>query len=378
MVLAVVDRGDELMVLWMVALVPAIAVFWVVYWLATLPWRRAERCRLFLEVLWLGLREGKTHEQAIIESCATRDASIPKEMQWMALHLERGASFADSMARHAGFLPPDVQATLRWGAQRGRLLEAVELCRQGAGSRPNTTKGGMLAVGAMLLWPSSTAAVFLMIRIVILPKFRQIAEDFDVDAFGGIAGWMFEWGWLLALGVVSVKLLLYAVAFARICGPRLGQWLPLDRLGLVVPWRRQRLQRRFAQLLSLGLDLGISEEEAVVAAGAGTGNGVWRQRSLDSTSALRLGVRLDEAIATVDCAPEFRWRLGMAMHRTGRAMDSMRGWLADLESKADRNETMAAQSFLVFSVLSNATLVALTAVSVYSILISMMEAAAIW
>jgi hypothetical protein len=364
--------------LWVVArsLGVAGALLWVVYWLATLPWRRAERCRMFLDVLGLGLADGKSPEHAIVEACATRDRSIPVRMHLVAACIERGSGLAEALGFARGFLPADVQSTLEWGARNGRLAEAVAMLREGGAPRPNATRGGMVAVGTMLLWPSSTALVFLAIRTAVFPKFRQLAADFGVDAFAGVAGWVFEWGWLLAAGVLVLKLAWYVLAFGRTGGHWLGRVLPLDRLALWIPWRRQRLQRRFAQLLALGLDLGVAEEAALVAAGAGTGNAVWRRRALDSAVALRRGIRLDEAVTAVDRSPEFRWRLGLALQRARRTRESLRGWLDDLESRADRNETLAAQSFLVFSVLSNAALVALTAVSVYAALTAMIEGAA--
>jgi hypothetical protein len=354
----------------------ACAGLWVVYWLATLPWRRAERCRLFLDVLGLGLADGKSPEHAIVEACATRDRAIPVRMHLVAACIERGNGLAAALGSARGFLPADVQGTLEWGARNGRLADAVALLREGGAARPNATRGGMVVVGTMLLWPGSTALVFLTIRTVIFPKFRQIAADFGVDPFAGMAGWVFEWGWLLAAGVLALKLLWYVLAFGRTGGHWLGRFLPLDWLGRWLPWRRQRLQRRFAQLLALGLDLGVAEDEALVAAGAGTGDDAWRCRALDGAAALRSGIPLDEAVAAVDRTPEFRWRLGLALQRARRTMDSLKGWLDDLESRADRNETLAAQSFLVFSVLSNAALVALTAVSVYAALTAMIEGAA--
>ena len=52
--------------LWVVlGIVPNIAFLYLIYFLLTLPVRRNERARLFLDVLQLGLDSGRTPEQAI-------------------------------------------------------------------------------------------------------------------------------------------------------------------------------------------------------------------------------------------------------------------------------------------------------------------------
>ncbi len=357
-------------------LIPWAGATWLVYWLATLPWRRSERGRLFLEILGLGLREGKSVDVILGEACATRDRSIPVRMHWVAANLEGGKGLRDAMDQAGGFLSPDVRATLGWGLDHGYLDEAVVLCRERLEERPTASHGGILGVAILLMLPCSTAGLLLFLWVRVFPIFAMVI---DATA-GGILparwapiSWWIEHGWVPASLALAAEGLVCVAACGRTLGPWSARVLPLDRIESWLPWVRPRIQRRFVQLLTAGLDLGLGEPEAVVAAGAGTGNAVWRRRSGWVADALRRGERLDAAIGLVDPTPEFRWRMSMALRRNQRAASSVRGWADDLEARAARNEMMAAQSMLTFVVLANALLVAFSAIAVYGLLAQLMD-----
>ncbi len=352
-----------------------VGVGYLIYWIATLPWRRQERVRLFLEVVDLGLTGGITAEDAIRGACSTRDRAIPTRMQWVSWNFERGMTLEEALTDAGGFLPPDILATLVWGIRNGRLADAVRLSRAGLETRPDASRGGRIAVGTLLLLPGSTLVLFVALAAYVFPRMVTIADDMGVAVSSGPAGWMFGNGWKPAAMVFAVNVVFVAAVFGRTAGHWLGKLPWFDWFDGLVPWHRQRTQRRFAQLLAMGLDLGAGEADALAAAAAGTGNAVWRRRAGFAAKAMEQGSPLDVAVGSVDRTPEFRWRLATALRRPQWAMESIRGWLDDLEARAERNEAMAGQSFLSFVVLANAVLVGFAAAAVFSFLIAVMERA---
>jgi type II secretory pathway component PulF len=352
-----------------------VGIGYLLYWLATLPWRRQERARLFLEILELGLSGGVTAEEAIRGACETHDRSIPVRMHWVSWNYQRGMPLEEALNDSGGFLPPDTRATLAWGIRHGQLAEAVRLSREGLEARPDASRGGRVAVGTLLVLPGSTLLVFAWLAVFVFPRMVSIAVDMDVSMSSGLTGWMFANGWKIAAMAFAVKLAFCGAVFGRTAGHWLGKLPCFDWLDGFVPWHRQRTQRRFAQLLAMGLDLGVGESEALAAAAAGTGNSVWQRRATVATNAMARGTPLDEAVASIDPTAEFRWRLATALRRPRRTMDSIRGWLEDLEARAERNESMAAQAFFSFVVLVNAAMVGLGSAAVFALLLAILEKA---
>ena len=56
-----------------VSLSLVLGVLYLFYFLLTLPMRRNERARLFLDLLELGLKEGRAPGQAIMDASSSRD-----------------------------------------------------------------------------------------------------------------------------------------------------------------------------------------------------------------------------------------------------------------------------------------------------------------
>src|SRR5512142_1169837 len=69
-----------------VELALAACVLYVLFFLLTLPMRRRERARIFLDLLELGLREGRTPEKAIVEASASRDPAAGARFHLLAAH----------------------------------------------------------------------------------------------------------------------------------------------------------------------------------------------------------------------------------------------------------------------------------------------------
>src|SRR2546422_11735882 len=71
-------------------LLPLFGAAYLLYFLLTLPMRRNERARFFLDILELGLKEGRTPESAIVEASRSRDPALGARFHLLADHLENG------------------------------------------------------------------------------------------------------------------------------------------------------------------------------------------------------------------------------------------------------------------------------------------------
>src|SRR5215831_14377275 len=79
---------------------------YIVYFLVTLPLRRNERARTFLDLLELGLKDGQTPEGAIIRAAASHDRALGVRFHLLAAHLEGGRRLSDALGQVARILPP--------------------------------------------------------------------------------------------------------------------------------------------------------------------------------------------------------------------------------------------------------------------------------
>src|SRR5437867_4832161 len=99
----------------MLGLVPLCAFLYLIYYLLTLPMRRNERARLFLDLLELGLKDGRTPEEAITDAAASRDRSLGARFHLLGAHLETGMRFSQALEQVPRLLPPEIRAMLTTG-----------------------------------------------------------------------------------------------------------------------------------------------------------------------------------------------------------------------------------------------------------------------
>src|SRR5262245_11667392 len=109
---------------------PAAAAVYLLYFLLTLPMRRNERARIFLDSLELGLLQGKTAEDSIIAVSASRDRSFGARFYLLAEHLRSGKRFSEALGQVPRLLPPQVTAMLHAGERIGDLTKVLPACRQ--------------------------------------------------------------------------------------------------------------------------------------------------------------------------------------------------------------------------------------------------------
>ena len=74
-------------------LLPLYALFHLVYFVFSLPLRRQERARFFLDLLESGLRQGRSPENVITSISQTRDPSVGVRFHLLAAHVASGWRF---------------------------------------------------------------------------------------------------------------------------------------------------------------------------------------------------------------------------------------------------------------------------------------------
>jgi hypothetical protein len=93
---------------------------------------------------------------------------------------------------------------------------------------------------------------------------------------------------------------------------------------------------------------------------------------------LERGVKLTEAVRRLDDSGEFHWRLTNATHGSGGFLSALSGWHDALEAKAFQEEQAVAQLITTALVFLNGLLVGILAISVFQILIAIIDAGVLW
>jgi type IV pilus assembly protein PilC len=365
-------------------LVPSCLVVYLFYFCSTLPMRRNERARLFLDLLELGMKEGSTPEAAIMGAAASRDRSLGVRFHLLAAYLEQGLRLPKALEKTPRLLPPQILAMLKTGERLGDLSKVLPACRQQLRDGVSHVRGALnyLLLMAFVVSPC-TVVIPVIIRVKVLPKFNEIfAAMLDGHPLPAFTRFVFDTsGYITALQVAMV-LFIWLAALAYIGGPRLRGWLPFP--GVVdwgcyrLPWRRKRLQRDFSAMLAVLLDGGVPEAEAVSLAAASTANAVLVGHAAKTCARLRSGVGLREAMRAMDDTGEFQWRLANALHRKGGFLRALTGWHEALDAKAFQLEQAAAQIITTALVLLNGVLVASIVIAVFLVLVNLINGATLW
>jgi type II secretory pathway component PulF len=187
--------------------------------------------------------------------------------------------------------------------------------------------------------------------------------------------------WMLVLAGIQLILSLgvYYFGITFVGGTRgagwLGRLLPrtIDFIQERFSWRRMRIQRDFATLLALLLDSGVPEDKALALAGAGTGSLSFQRRAEQTAENVRQGIKLTEAVQSLDSNGEVRWRLENAIHGGGPCgfAAALNGWRESLDARAYQKEQAGAQCIATVLLFLNAALIALVALAVFSAVFSL-------
>jgi type II secretory pathway component PulF len=370
-----------------VALIPIAAVVYAIYFLLTLPMRRTERARLFLDLLEMGMKEGRSPEAAIVAVAGSWDRSLGVRFHRLAAQLETGMQLSQALDKAPSLLPPQVIAMLKSGERIGDLTKVLPACRRLLRDSVSQVRSALnyVIVLACVITPV-TVAYPLMLRLLVLPKFKEVFEGMMIrgSELPALTRFVFDASPLMILVVAGLVCVLWLMAAAYLGGPRLRGWLRrispglTDRVLWSLPWRRKRLQRDFSGMLAVLLDAGVPEPEAVMLAGEAAANGTMARRADRVRALLNNGARLPEAIREIDDSPEFRWRISNALSRPGGFLGALAGWHEALDAKAFQLEQTAAQMTTTLFVLLNGLIVAVMVIGLFMPLIEIVNRGVLW
>ena len=369
-----------------VGVVPVCGASYAIYFLLTLPLRRNERARMFLDLLELGVQEGRTPETAITGAAASRDRSLGVRFHLLAAHIEQGLRLSQALEQVPRLLPQQVRAMLSTGERIGDIRKVLPACRLLLRDSVSYVRGAhnYLILLAFAVTPAVVLVPFIL-RQYVLPRF--------VEVFAGmLGGQAFPAFTRLVLGgsniAIAIQLgivgVIWLAALAYIGGPRLHGWIPRampgtqDWLLARLPWRRKRLQRDFSAMLAMLLDAEVPEAEAVSLAAQSTANLAIIRRANKVCALLQGGIKLPEAMRVLDNSHELHWRLSNALGRGAGFVRALTGWHEALDAKAFQLEQAAAQITTTILVLVNGLIVGSFLLAMFLLLIELINQGSLW
>jgi type II secretory pathway component PulF len=362
-------------------------VIYLFYFLLTLPMRRNERARLFLDLLELGLKDGRTPEAAIVATSASRDHAMGVRFYLLAALVEKGSRLGAALDGVPRLLPPQIRAMLKTGERIGDVAKVLPASRQLLRDGISQARGALnyLVILAFCITPY-TVILPLIIRFSIIPKYEEVFVGMlegPLPAFTHLVFGLSQSGLVLTIQT-GFLFFIWMAMIGYVGGPRLRGWLQRILPGLVdgflcrLPWRRKRLQRDFSAMLAVLLDAGVPESEAVTLAADSTANSTFIRRSAKACQLLGNGVKLADALRVMDDSRELQWRIANALHRRGGFLRALAGWHDALDAKAFQLEQTAAQIITAVLVLFNGVVVAGIVIGVFLALIALINQAALW
>jgi type II secretory pathway component PulF len=137
------------------------------------------------------------------------------------------------------------------------------------------------------------------------------------------------------------------------------------------------MQRNFAALLATLLDNDVPEAAALRLAASCTGNDLFGRRAELAVARLAGGEPLPEAVAALDDAGEFRWRLRNAPAGRAGFGPALRGWFESLDARAYQQEQAAAQLVTTALVVVNGVCVGCICAGLFGALVNLIELTAL-
>jgi len=372
-------------ILWMLAwLVPNALALWVVYYLLSLPLRRQERGRFFVDLVDGALARGNSVEQEIVEVSATRDRSMGVRFHWLASLLEAGQPLGRALEGVPGFLSARLRGLLLVGMELGDLRRVMPACRRATSDAMSSVQGASnYAVLTFQALSPVAAAIVGVLLIFVFPKFMAIMADMGTEVPPFLVA-LVRHSPLVLWGLVGLCLVVYGLVLVYVVGSYLEEWARrrgwgwIDRLTWYVPWRRYRLQRDYVGLLSLLMDGGMSERESLEVAARGIQHTVLRGLVSLVGKELAGGRSLVQAMRRLDASGELAWRMENAAGARRGFGVALAGWLEALDARAYQSQPWVSQVVTTLLVLCNGFLVGFVVLAVFQPLIAMINSGLLW
>jgi type IV pilus assembly protein PilC len=373
-------------VLFLLYLALTLGTSYLAYFLLTLPMRRRERARLFLALIELGLKDGRSPEATIVAISHSRDRKLGVRFYLLAAFVQQGMRLGPALEMVPRLLPPQIVAMLKAGEAIGDISKVMPACQKLLHDGVSQVRGAinylvLLAFGVTPL----TIFVPIVLRTKVLPSYKAVFEGvLEGEALPAFTRFVLENnGVVIALQTAFICVVWIAM-FVYIAGPRVQSWLARIHPGIPgwiswqFSWRRKRLHRDFSSMLAVLLDAGVPESEAVRLTGEATNNVVMQHRAGRVCELLSKGVKLPEAVCEMGDSQELSWRLSNAL-RSGRDfLRALAGWHEALDAKAFQLEQAAAQTTTTAMVLINGLLVGSIVIALFLALIQIVNEAVLW
>jgi type II secretory pathway component PulF len=351
----------------------------LIHFLFSLPMRRAERARLFLDLLEGALNRGQSVEEMILSLAQSGDRIVGVRFHLLAAYIESGLSFDDALKKVPRFLPPQIVAMLGVGKKLGDLKKVLPACHELLREHPAGVRSAMhYMILVVLFFSPAFVFVLMMTTIFVIPKFKEVAAGQNVKLWPETV-FVFSHAFSFVVFEIIVFLALTAITFIYLGGPQLIRWFQFRQFPVVdwiawrIPWKQKRLQRTFSAMLSVLLDAGVPEIDAVRLAGDCTTNEIFHLCVQRVVVALQQGAKLTDAVRALDDSGEFHWRLTNATHAHGGFLNALRGWHEALDAKAFQQEEATAHVVTSGLIILNGILVGLIATAMFGVLIAVLR-----
>lgn len=352
---------------------------WLMHFLLSLPLRRAERARAVLDLIETALQRGEPVEQTLIAIANSRDPSLGVRFHLFVAWLEKGLRLDEALAKVPRLLPPQIVAMLKAGARVGDLQKVLPACRQLLADSVSETRSALnyLVILTFVVSPA-TITVFMLMAVIVFPKFQEVGYGMGVDHSNSIH-WLMANRMLLVTAQVALQLAMWIAALCYVAGPRFRSFLPgYDFVSWHLPWRHKRMQRDFSIMLGTLLDARMPEPEAVQLAASCTTNRIFTARAAHVVAALQQGQALTQAMNQLDDGGEFRWRLTNAVHSKSGFLAALTGWHDALSAKSFQQQQASAHLISSAFVILNGVFVAAVVIAVFAFLISIINTGVLW
>ncbi len=166
---------------------PFCLLVWLGYYFISLRLRRQERARLFLNLLDMGLSQGRRVEETIISISNSRDPSMGIYFHLLAFYLKEGFSFGDALKKVPRLLPAQISAMLLAGLKLGDLRKVLPACQQLSKDAFSQTRGAInyLMLVAFVGFPVNLVLLSVL-QIYVFPQFMSVCEGMGIPAPPGI------------------------------------------------------------------------------------------------------------------------------------------------------------------------------------------------
>lgn len=366
-------------------ILPTMAFCYAAYYLISLPARRQEQARFFLHVLEMCVREGKPVEPALVAMSNAHDDSPGLRFHITAAHVEEGDRLPVALGKSL-LLPRSMVAMLASGEKIGDVQRVLPACRMQLRDAQSGVSAAMNHFYVLLLGMAPIALLLMWtVMIVVLPKMREVAMGVAGTSVPGFPTEFLSISLRVGVWIETVFVVAFVLAaILYLVGPDSPAWLRniampvVDWIAWRTPWKRRRMQRNFAAILATLLDAGVPEPEALRQAAASTANDIFLQRADRAIQRLAGGESLTRAVAELDSAGEFRWRLSNASHAKTGFTQALRGWFESLDARAFQQEQAAAQLLTTGFVLLNGLVVGCVCAGMFGWLTNLIEIGVLW